>query len=162
MKWIKKIFIGHKVSKQSKVPGKHNMVKFDQIRHISIIAESEAEAIEAQRALPSHWSHSVNLHCIFKEKNPAMECFDYEDFNLLGKPNEKIKEFASQSADLVLVTQEEMDPLSAHVLQMLPQVYRVGFYNETHQVHLDFMLKKENISLTENIDNLIKYLKKIN
>ncbi|MBS9523136.1 hypothetical protein KI659_03810 [Litoribacter alkaliphilus] len=162
MEWIKKIFIGHRVSKQSRVPGKHNLVKFDRIKNISIIAANEAEATEAQKALPSHWPHALNLHFIYKEKNPATECFDYMDFNLLGKPNEKIREFASHTTDLVLVTQEEMDPLSAHLLQMLPKVYRVGFFNEANQVHLDFMLKKENISLTENIDNLIKYLKKIN
>jgi hypothetical protein len=162
MKLIKKLIIGQRVSNRSKKEAATRPVKFDQIKKISLIAENEAEASEASRSIKEAWSHPVEVNFIYREENPALECYHYKDFNLLGKPNEKIQQFLSLPSDLILVTQSEMDPLAARLVQLLPPVYRTGFYNESHKKHLDLMLEKEEIPLKENISNLIKYLKLIN
>ena len=63
----------------------------------------------------------------------------------------------------MLVTHPWMDPLTTRFLNLMDTVYSLGFYNPEHEKHLDLMLARtEEDLLEQNLENLIKYFKKIN
>jgi hypothetical protein len=162
MKRIKEFFIQQKLSSKRKSNSRKKLVKFDQIHNITILSDTEENSTIAQKTVAGLWEHDLNITFIYMEKNPAYECYDYEDFNLLGQPKEKIKEILAKPADIVLVTHTWLDPLTAHFLKMMETVYSMGFYNVNNEKYLDLMLAQEDASLEQNIQNLVKYLKKIN
>lgn len=162
MKRIKEFFIQQKLSSKRKVNGRKKLVRFNQIRNITILSDTEDNSTIAQKAIARLWEHDLNIMFIYMENNPAYECYDYSDFNILGQPKEKIKEILAKPADIVMVTHTWMDPLTAHFLKMMQNVYSMGFYNPTNEKYLDLMLEQEDVSLEQNIQNLVKYLKKIN
>lgn len=162
MQWVKDFFIKQKLSKKSRKSVKKTLVKYEKIQHITILSDNEEDSIKAQKTISSYWEHPIKINFIYRENNPAYECYDYEDFNLLGQPKEKIKEFIAKPTDIILVTNNLLDPLTTHLLILMPTVYSMGFYNQIHKNYLDLMLAKEEVSLEQNLINLIKYLKKIN
>lgn len=162
MKWLKDFFIRQKLTNFKKKQRKKTLVNYENIKNIMILSANEEEAIEAQKTIKSFWDKPVNINFIYQEKNPAIECYDYVDFNLLGKPKEKIKNIIAKPIDIILVTNDPMDTLTTHLIKSMPPVYCVGFYDSRHKNTLDLMLAKEDISLEQNLINLIKYLKKIN
>ena len=163
MKWMKDFFIQQKLSKKRTKPGNKRWVKFDQVTNITILSENEEMSTIAQKTVAGIWDHPLNITFVYREKNPAYECYDYEDFNLLAKPKEKIRDILSKPTDLVLVTHPWMDPLTTHFLNLMDTVYSLGFYNPEHEKHLDLMLARtEEDLLEQNLENLIKYFKKIN
>jgi len=162
MQRIKEFFIHQKLSSKRKTNSRKRLVKFDQIHNITILSDTEENSTLAQKTVAGLWEHDLNITFIYMENNPAYECYDYNDFNLLGQPKEKIREILAKPADIVLVTHDWMDPLTTHFLKMMDTVYSMGFYNAHHEKHLDLMLAKEDTSLEQNIQNLVKYLKKIN
>lgn len=162
MKRIKEFFIQQKLSSKRKTNSRKRLVKFDQIHNITILSDTEENSTIAQKTVAGLWEHDLNIMFIYMENNPAYECYDYNDFNLLGQPKEKIREILAKPADIVLVTHDWMDPLTAHFLLIMDSVYSMGFHNANNEKYLDLMLAKEDISLEQNIQNLVKYLKKIN
>jgi len=162
MKRIKEFFIQQKLSSPRKINGSKKLVKFDQINNITILSDTEENSTIAQKAVAGLWEHDLNITFIYMENNPAYECYDYNDFNLLGQPKEKIREILAKPADIVLVTHSWLDPLTAYFLKLMQNVYSMGFYNPNNEKYLDLMLEKEDIPLENNIQNLVKYLKKIN
>jgi len=163
MKWMKDFFIQQTLTRKRKKSGKKRLVKFDQVNNITILSENEQISTIAQKTIANLWEHPINITFVYMEKNPAYECYDYEDFNLLGQPKEKIREILAKPTDIVLVTHAWMDPLTTHFLNLMDTVYSLGFYNADHEKHLDMMLAREEEDVLEqNIHNLIKYFKKIN
>ncbi|HSJ69749.1 MAG TPA: hypothetical protein VK921_18860 [Anditalea sp.] len=161
MNRIKEFFIQQKLSKKRKLNGRKKLVKFNQIRNITILSDTEENSTIAQKAIAGLWEHELNIMFIYMENNPAYECYDYNDFNILGQPKEKIREIIAKPTDIVMVTHTWMDPLTAHLLKLMQNVYSMGFYNTNNEKYLDLMLEREEGSLEDNIKNLVKYLKKI-
>ncbi|KEO72514.1 DUF6913 domain-containing protein [Anditalea andensis] len=160
MKWVKDFFILLKLSKRKNNKSK-KLVPYHQLCNITILSENEEISSLSTQTIIGICEFTINITYIYRENNPAYECYDYSDFNLLGRPKSKIKTILEKPVDLIVVTHNWIDPLTAHFLKMMDGVARIGFYHEDHEKILDLMMEREALPLAQNIEHLIKYYKKL-
>lgn len=163
MKKIKEFFISLKIKKKRQVrqeKWKKPMVDF---KSIHILANSSEERFAAEKIIKSNWGNEIEIRSIyFDEIERGSGTFSHHDFSIFGQPNQRLQEFISAKADLLLVPTLRLNLYGELILASKQPVYTIGFYQKRLSQYFDLMLTKEGEEVEPNLKHLLKYLKKIN
>ncbi|GGF40532.1 DUF6913 domain-containing protein [Echinicola rosea] len=162
MKWIKKFFIGLKIKKNNDQKYEKSKKSIEDIKSIHILANSYENLVIAEACVAKNWPPGVDVVGVhYSDKTGNTDGFSVQNFSLLGKPDESLQEFLLQNTDILIVTASALDPFMQLIVQEKSADYKIGFLSEQGGKILDIMLAKDGNDLSPNIENLLKYLKKI-
>lgn len=163
MRWIKEYFIKNALEKKKSEATLKTALILAQVEQIFIIAQNLVELEEVTAVVKKTFSQNVQVSGIFyDEKSTDDRSFSFKDFTIFGKPEQKIKNYLSLQADLIIFTSEKVNYFTLYLLCLKPIPYAIGFYSEPLKPHLDLMLNKEGKDIQTATEQLIKYLKQIN
>ncbi|AGA80168.1 DUF6913 domain-containing protein [Echinicola vietnamensis] len=161
MKWIKKFFVGLKIQKNKDQKYEKSKKSIEEIKSIHILANSYENLAKAEQCVATHWPGITISGMYYHESKEDSKGFSIQNFSLFGKPDEALQDFIDRHADILMVTTTTFDPFMHLVVQRKPADYKIGFRSEIGGELLDLMLEKDGNNLSPNIENLLKYLKKI-
>ena len=161
MKWITEHFV-NRALKNKRTKRKDRAVLNGGIKSIGVIAHSQQELKETIEVIKSTFDQNIEVTGIFYSEEPDGEdAFSYRDFSIFGKPKEKIIKFLAFKPEIMIATSGRLNSFSLYVLYLNPEPYSLGFYAENIKEYLDLMLANESAETSENMGNLIKYLKQV-
>ncbi|QDH80942.1 hypothetical protein FKX85_18580 [Echinicola soli] len=162
MIWIKKFFVRLKIRKNKGQKYEKSKKSIEDIKSIHILANSYDNLVKAEACVTNNWPQGVAIKGIFYNENKDETIgFSARNFSLFGKPDETLQDFIVQKADILLVTATAFDPFTHLIVLQKSANYKIGFLSEQSGEMLDIMLEKGGADLSPNIENLLKYLKKI-
>ncbi|HSI78146.1 MAG TPA: hypothetical protein VK957_19770 [Lunatimonas sp.] len=163
MRWIKEYFIKNALEKKNPDADQKETLVLEQVVHICIISQNYQELEEVTSYVNRAFTRGVQVSGIYyDEKSSDERAFSYKDFSLLGKPEQKIKNYLSLQPDLIIFTSEKANYFTQYLLYLKPKPYAIGFYSEPLKPYLDLMLNKEGKDIQTATEQLFKYLKQIN
>ncbi|AWW29254.1 hypothetical protein DN752_03350 [Echinicola strongylocentroti] len=162
MKWIKKLVVELRIKKNKGRNVEKSQKSIEDIKSIHILADSYENLVSATAAVAKHWSSGVVIEGrYYDEERVDEQSFSPKNFNLIGIPDHDLQHFMDQKADIMLFTCSPTNAFMYLVAQNKSADYKIGFHHDLNDQLLDIMLAKEDSSLSSNIENLLKYLKKI-
>lgn len=163
MRWIKQYFIKNTLEKKDPEAALKTTLVLAHVEHIFIIAQNQQELDDVTAVVQRSFNQPIQISGIFyDEKSTDDRSFCHKDFTLLGKPEQKIKNYLSLQPDLIIFTPEKVNYFTLYLLHLKPSPYAIGFYSEPLKPYLDLMLNKEGKDVQTATEQLIKYLKQIN
>ncbi|WP_200979574.1 hypothetical protein [Echinicola sp. 20G] len=162
MKWIKEFFVALEVKKNRPIDYQKYKKSIEDIKSIHILAASNDDLLVIERVVRANWPNELSFSGrYYNEEEDSENNFTQNDFNLLGKPNESLQSFLNDQADIFVVAVDDLNSYMHLVTKNKHAAFKIGFHSPEGGELLDLMLAKEKDDLVSNIENLLKYLKKI-
>lgn len=163
MKWIKKFFVRQRIAKIKEKQYEKSKKSIEDIKSIHILATSYENLAIATETILSNWPNKIAVRGKYygEQTEPGKEGLSQKDFSLMGSPKPTIQDFLKEQSDIFIVTLTQLDEFGRLIIKEKKAGYKIGFHSPEGRDLLDVMLAAEAASLKSNIENLLKYLKKI-
>lgn len=162
MKLIKNLLVNFQLNKSLKRNNHYEVKVPINPKCIGILAENKEEFNETKEFLRKLWGYQVRIvGMYYNEEQQETESLSYKNFTMSGLPGEYCNGFLDEKLDFILVPSLSLNPYLRYLLLNNHCRFKMGFLSDQNESYLDFMIKKEDDELTENLTRLLAYFKKI-
>lgn len=162
MKWIKDRMIIHQLEKALKNKKKTEVSFPVNPRRVAILASDKEEFLEAKEMLRKIWGFNIRIiGGYFCEEDADAEAISPIHFSFWGLPTDYFNEFMDEKLDFILVPTLHLSPYLRYLLLANKSRFKMGFFSKENSPILDFMIKTEGENLSQNLEKLMAYFKKI-